>query len=197
MLSRPVSERLELCWSAPALPLGRSERTALVRSLEAGRAGRTSCPLPSARTGAETPPCPRVRTTRHAHEPWPRTGPKRRTDTSWRRRWTTRPPPRSTTSPRPWWSKCRRRNPTYPREKRGLGNLTFFSHALDTPLDWEMSGDFLIYVEKTEEVKRIFFLVGGGVGGQLCAFYTPKGLHRSRQQKPAFFSLGFFEPRQI
>lgn len=45
---------------------------------------------------------------------------------------------------------------SYPREKRGVENLTFFSLVWDTPLDSEMSGDFLIYVEKMEEVKRIF-----------------------------------------
>lgn len=43
---------------------------------------------------------------------------------------------------------------SYPREKRGVANLTFFSLVSDTQLDWETSGDFLIYVEKTEEVNR-------------------------------------------
>lgn len=124
------------------------------RLLSGSRVCRTETLL-SAWTGAETPSSPLVRTIQHAQWPWPPTGPKPRTDTSWLRRWTTRPPPpRQTTSPKPWWWKCRRRRMRYPREKRGLGNLIFFSPVSDTQSDSEMSGDFLIYVGKTEEVIR-------------------------------------------
>lgn len=35
-----------------------------------------------------------------------------------------------------------------------MGNLTFFCHVWDTQSDLEMSGDFLIYVERTAEVMR-------------------------------------------
>lgn len=66
-------------------------------------------------------------------------------------------PPRQTTNPKPWWWKSRRRKMSYPREKRGVGDLTFFSLVSDTQSDSETSGDFLIYAEKTEEVIRIFF----------------------------------------
>lgn len=48
---------------------------------------------------------------------------------------------------------------TFLTEKRGRGNLTFFCLVLAMPSDLAMSGDFLIYAEKTEEVKKKILVV--------------------------------------
>lgn len=111
--------------------------------------------LRSAWTGAETT-SPLVRTIRHRASPWLQTGPKPRTGMSKRRQWMTQSA-RQMTNPKRWWWRCRRRKRTYPKGKRGLGNLTFFCLVWDTQSDSEMSGDFLIYVARTAEVIRIFF----------------------------------------
>lgn len=78
-----------------------------------------------------------------------------------------------------WWLKFRRKR-TFLTEKHGRENLTFFCLVLAMPLDLAMSGDFLIYAEKTEEVKKKKILV-------VFTIYFPPRKKRSKKKKKICF----------